>query len=87
MSTIVEVDLKEILTKIDQKLDHIEQDLTQLKIGQESLKGNINVLDEKVTGLSKRLENQEFTGRGILIALIVALIGGAAKLFGWIPST
>lgn len=86
MSTTIEVDIKEILTRMDQRLEHIEQDLTQLKIGQESLKGDIKVLDEKVSGLSKRVENQEFTSRGILIALVVALIAGAAKLFGWIPS-
>ncbi len=86
MSTTIEVELKEVLTRMDQRLEHIEQDLTQLKIGQESLKGDIKVLDEKVSGLSKRVENQEFTSRGILIALVVALIAGAAKLFGWIPS-
>ena len=86
MTTIIEIDLKELLTRIDQRLEHMEQDLTQLKIGQETLRGDIKVLDEKVTGLSKRVENQEFTSRGILIALIVALIAGAAKLFGWIPS-
>jgi hypothetical protein len=28
------------------------------------------------------LENQEFISRGVLIALIVAILGGFAKLFG-----
>jgi hypothetical protein len=28
------------------------------------------------------VENQEFTNRGILIALVVAILGSAAKLFG-----
>jgi len=35
-------------------------------------------------------ENQtdwEFINRGVLVSLIVALIGGAAKLFGWLPTS
>jgi hypothetical protein len=37
-----------------------------------------------VLGLGKRLENQEFTNRGILIGLIVAVLGGSAKAFGFL---
>jgi hypothetical protein len=59
----------------------------QINVTDEKLSGQINVLDEKVTGFGKRLENQEFTNRGILIALILSLIAGAAKLFGLIPTT
>ncbi len=44
-------------------------------------------LEEKVEGLGKRLENQETVNRGILVALVVAIIGGAAKLFGWVGNT
>jgi hypothetical protein len=51
----------------------------------EKLSGEIKTLDEKVGGIDKRLENQEFINRGVLVALIVALIGGAAKLFGAFP--
>ena len=51
----------------------------------ERLSGQINLLDEKVSGLGKRLENQEFTNRGILIGLIVVVLGGAAKFFGFLP--
>jgi peptidoglycan hydrolase CwlO-like protein len=46
------------------------------------LKGDIKALDEKVDGLSKRLDSTEFVNRGILIGLIVAILGGLAKLFG-----
>ena len=72
------------------QLREIRSDLNDLKINQptmeEKLSGQINTLDEKVTGFGKRLENQEFTNRGILIALILSLIAGAAKLFGLIPN-
>lgn len=98
MTTTIETDLKEVFAKLDQRFDRLEQrldkidsDITDLKINQvrmeEKLSGQINVLDEKVTGFGKRLENQEFTNRGILIALILSLIAGAAKLFGLIPNS
>lgn len=77
MSVTVESDLKDILTKIDTRLDRIEQSLVELKVGQARL-------EEKVEGLSKRIDNQEFISRGVLIGLIVAIAGGAAKLFGFI---
>ncbi len=40
-------------------------------------------LEEKVDGVGKRLENQEFISRGVLVTLIVAILGGFAKLFGF----
>jgi predicted nucleic acid-binding Zn-ribbon protein len=96
--TIVEVKLEDVLAKIDSRLEHIENGLTDLKISQveikgeikaldEKLSGQVKTLDEKVTGIGKRLENQEFLNRGILTALIVALLAGAAKLFGWLPTS
>ena len=83
--SVIEVDLKEVLAKMEQRLERIEQilqqilqrDLTELKVGQARL-------EEKVDGLSNRLENQEFISRGVLIALIVTILGGFAKLFGLI---
>ena len=108
MTTTIETDLKEILgefkqefVKINQRLDKIDETVTDLKVNQvlmeerlsgqinlldERLSGQINLLDEKVSGLGKRLENQEFTNRGILIGLIVVVLGGAAKVFGFLPN-
>jgi predicted nuclease with TOPRIM domain len=82
MSISVETDLKEILTRIDSKLDKLTEDVTELKVGQAEIKGNIKALDTKVEGLDKRVSNQEFTNRGVLIGLIVVILGGAAKFFG-----
>jgi len=97
MTTTIETDLKEILSefkqefvKINQRLDKIDETVTDLKVNQvrmeERLSGQINLLDEKVSGLDKRIENQEFTSRGILIGLIVVVLGGAAKVFGFFPN-
>jgi chromosome segregation ATPase len=76
--------------RIDERFDKIEDRLTKVEIGQAELKGEIKALDErvstKINGLTARVAYQEFTNRGILIALVVAILGGAAKLFGFFPN-
>jgi len=86
----VSYSLESVLTRIESKIDKIDERLTKLEIGQAELKaelkGDIKVLDEKIEGLTVRVGYQEFTNRGILIALVVAVLGGAAKLFGFFPN-
>ncbi|MGV2830321.1 hypothetical protein [Myxosarcina sp. GI1(2024)] len=48
----------------------------------ERLSGQIKSLDTKVEQIDKRIGNQEFTNRGVLIGLVVIILGGAAKFFG-----
>lgn len=83
MSVTIEQDLKEILSKIDQKLDSFQKDIVDLKVGQTEIKGEIKTLNKKINGLYERMKNQDFISRGILIGLILAIIGGLAKLFGF----
>jgi uncharacterized protein (DUF849 family) len=64
----------------------MKNDLTEIKINQSETRGEIKVLDEKITGIGKRLENQEFIGRSIFVGVILALLAGAVKLFGFPPS-
>jgi DNA repair ATPase RecN len=75
---------------VNQKIDTLQREvnerLTKLEIGQTEIKGDIKTLDEKINGLTARVAYQEFTNRGILIALVVAILGGAAKLFGFFPN-
>jgi hypothetical protein len=52
----------------------------------EKLSGEIKTLHEKVTGIDKRLDNQEFINRGVVGAVLETVIGGAAKLFGFLPN-
>jgi uncharacterized protein YlxW (UPF0749 family) len=86
MSITIESDLKEILTRLEQKIDNVSKDVNDLKVSvaetRAELKEDIKALNEKVDGLSKRLDTTEFVNRGILIGLIVAILGGFAKLFG-----
>ena len=82
--------MNERFDKVDERFDKVEDRLTKVEIGQAELKGEIKALDERVStkieGLTARVAYQEFTNRGILIALVVAILGGAAKLFGFFPN-
>jgi archaellum component FlaC len=82
--------MDERFDKVNERFDKVEDRLSKLEIGQAELKGelkgDIKVLDEKIEGLTVRVAYQEFTNRGILIALVVAVLGGAAKLFGFFPN-
>ncbi|MEB3190938.1 MAG: DUF4164 domain-containing protein [Snowella sp.] len=82
--------------KMDSQFAEVNQRLTKLEVGQAELSGNIKALDErlsgeiktlegKVDGLGKRLDNQEFLNRGVVVAVLAALIAGGAKLFGFLP--
>lgn len=72
----IEQNLVDFRKESNQKLERIDERLTKLEVGQvrleAELKGDIKVLDEKLSGFGKRLENQEFVNRGILVALVVA---------------
>ena len=75
----LEAKIDKIETKVDKletKVDKIGEDVSQLKT-------DVKVLDQKVVGIDKRLDTQEFINRGVAIGLLVALIGGLAKLFGF----
>ena len=59
----------------------------EIKALDERLSGDIKTLSAKVDGLGKRLDNQEFLNRGVVVAVLAALIAGGAKLFGFLPKS
>lgn len=73
-----QAEIKGDLKTVDEKLSG------QIKAVDEKLSGQIKALDTKVEQLDKRVGNQEFTNRGVLVGLIVVILGGAAKFFGMI---
>ncbi|OBQ38440.1 MAG: replication protein RepU [Anabaena sp. CRKS33] len=73
--------------EVNKKLETIDGRLNKLEIGQAELSGEIKTLEEKVSGIDKRLDNQEFINRGVLVAVIIALISGVVKLFGFFPTS
>ena len=79
--------------KVDERFDKIDERLNKIEVGQAEIKGDIKAIDEKLSGqikaldtkveqLDKRIGNQEFTNRGVLVGLIIVILGGAAKFFG-----
>jgi archaellum component FlaC len=116
MSVNIETDLKEILTKIDNRLDNLQKDMTDVKVSvaeqkkdierleekidstskrleekidstskrlEEKIDSTSKRLEEKIDGLSKRVDNAEFINRGVFVGLLMVILGGAAKLFGF----
>jgi hypothetical protein len=68
------------------KIEALDERLTgKIEALDEKLSGQIQTLDTKVDGLSIRVQNQEFTSRAILGGLLLIVLGGAAKMFGFIP--
>jgi DNA repair exonuclease SbcCD ATPase subunit len=80
-------EVKQEFAEVKQQFVEVNQKLNKLEVGLVELSGEIKVLDEKFKGFDKRIDNQEFLNRGILGALVVALVAGAAKLLGWLPSS
>ena len=84
---IIEVDIAEILKDLQSGQKEILKEISDLKVGLEAVKGDIKALETKVDQLDKRIGNSELTNRGVLIGLVVVILGGAAKLFGWMPNS
>ena len=85
----IEYDIKEILTDIKQSFDKIDARFEKLetkidKIAENvaELKGDVKVLDEKIDGLGKRLDQTEFINRGVIVGLVLTIVGGFVKIFG-----
>ncbi len=108
--TIIELDIKEVITQINQKLDTLTKEVSELrtelkvgqtelkaefkagqaelkaelKAGQAELKADLAKVNEKISGLEKRMDFQEFLSKGLLITFVSAVFGILAKLFGFI---
>jgi peptidoglycan hydrolase CwlO-like protein len=58
MSISIESDLKEILTKIDNRLDNLQKDMTDVKVSVAEQTKDIQRLEEKIESTSERLEEK-----------------------------
>lgn len=84
MNTIIETDLKEVLTQINLKLDKLSEDVTEIKIDIVTLKqgqNNLNKrLDDTQSSINKRIDNLDFIARTVIGGVVLALLAGLAKL-------
>ena len=86
MSITIETDLKEILDKLDQKIDRqfdkleqkvdrIQEDITELKLGQTKIEVDIKALDNKGSVIQP-----------IITGITVAFVGGGLlALYKYLP--
>jgi len=107
MATTIETDLKEILgefkqefSKLNQRLDRIESDLTSLKVSQAEIKGEMETFKAEVKGEFSTLKNElafikedvkdlKSSQRSQIWALIITVIGAtitAVVKFGFFPN-
>lgn len=80
MSNIqIESDLKEIFNKIDGKLDNLQKDVTDLKVGQTEVKGDIKRLDSNISTLKediKEIKGSQKAQIWTLIGVLITAVGG-----------
>ena len=58
MKTTIETDLKEILGKLDNHLERIDNRLSNLELNQIEIKSEIKILDEKLSGQINALDEK-----------------------------
>jgi len=96
MPTLTDTDLKEIKDLITSGFSRLDAEITEIKIGQErlsgqiitldeKLSGQIMTLDEKMSGTNKRLdiiESRVNSLTGWLIGILFAFVGGLLGILG-----
>jgi chromosome segregation ATPase len=58
MSLTIETELKDIFTKIDSRLERMEQGINELKLGQSEIKGEVKNLSTELRGEIKNLDEK-----------------------------
>jgi predicted nuclease with TOPRIM domain len=76
MSQIIEVNIADILLRLENKIDKLSEEIKETRL---ELNSKIDKLDGKVSGLDKRVENLEFIARTVGAGVVVALLLGLAK--------
>jgi chromosome segregation ATPase len=79
MSIQVESDLKEILKSIDNKLDKLSTDVTDLKVSQAEVKGDIKRLDSHISTIKediKEIKGSQKAQIWTLIGILITAVGG-----------
>jgi archaellum component FlaC len=83
MSLIIETDLKDILNKLDQRIDRIDQRLEGIQKDVTDIK--INVV--KIEGDIKALETKSSIIQPIITGVTVVFVGGILlAVYKWLPS-
>lgn len=76
MSQIIEVNIADILLRLENKIDKLSEEIKETRL---ELNSKIDKLDGKVSGLDKRVNNLVFIARTVGGGVVVALLLGLAK--------
>jgi predicted nuclease with TOPRIM domain len=87
MNQIIEVNIADVLLRLEGKIDHLTNEVNEVKINVAKLDEKVNSLDnrletslnDKFSGLDKRLANIEFVARSIAGGIIIALLLAFAR--------
>lgn len=83
MSLIIETDLKDILNKLDQRIDRIDQRLEGIQKDVTEVKLSV----VKIEGEIKALETKSSIIQPIITGVTVVFVGGILlALYKWLPS-
>ena len=75
-------DIKALDERLTGQIKTLDERLTgQIKTLDERLTGEIKTVNANLDGLGKRLENQEFLSRSVVVGLVLAFAAGLVKLF------
>ncbi|MGK7894402.1 MAG: hypothetical protein AB4372_12455 [Xenococcus sp. (in: cyanobacteria)] len=77
----IQSDQKSMWKEMQSGQKEILKEISDIKLEIADVKGDIKSLNTKVEQLDKRIGNQEFTNRGVLVGLILLVLGGVIKLF------
>jgi chromosome segregation ATPase len=85
----VEVKLEDVLAKIDNRLERIESELTDIKVSQAEIRGDIANLKTELTLTRDDVKDLKNSQRTQIWALILTVIGAtitAVIKFGFFPN-
>ncbi|ELS01394.1 hypothetical protein Xen7305DRAFT_00010980 [Xenococcus sp. PCC 7305] len=74
-------EISDFKKEVDSDQKAILKEISDVKVELAEVRGDIKSLDTKVEQLDKRIANQEFINRGVLVGLILVMLGGLAKIF------
>lgn len=86
MSATIEVDLKEILAKLEGKIDSLAKDVSEIKTEVKVLQQQVINVENKINNVEKRLDGQAFWLRSVGGGLTVAALLAILKMLGLIDT-
>jgi len=85
MATTIETDLKDVLERIDKRLESLESDMTTLKVDMATVKTELTLTREDVKEIKGRATAQIWTLIGLIATIITAIVATVVK-FGFFPN-